>query len=76
MTSASSETLSSRWSIIVWLRSAWPASAPGVPLATIRWKCNDTPAGASAVISGSTVGLPGGTRNPSRARQPFVILFS
>src|SRR3954469_9458397 len=38
----------------------------------MRWKCTDTPVGASAIISGSTVGLPGGTMNPSRARHPII----
>src|ERR1700744_557004 len=39
----------------------------------MRVKCNDTPRGASSAISGSTVGLPGGTRNPIRVRHPFIV---
>src|SRR3984885_12137992 len=39
----------------------------------MRVKCSDTPDGASSIISGSSVGLPGGTRNPMRARQPFIL---
>jgi hypothetical protein len=43
--------------------------------ATMRWKCSETPGGANWVISVSTVGLPGGSRKPSLARQP-IMLFS
>ena len=42
-------------------------------LADRRLKWTETPAGASSVISGSTVGLPGGTRNPIRALQPVIV---
>src|SRR5438477_5971236 len=42
----------------------------------MRWKCTDTPSGANAIISGSTVGFPGGSRNPSRALQPIILLHS
>jgi hypothetical protein len=38
-------------------------------LATMRVKCTVTPGGASRIISGSTVGLPGGTRKPMRVRE-------
>jgi hypothetical protein len=38
----------------------------------MRWKCSETPLGANSIISVSTVGLPGGTRKPSRARQPIM----
>ena len=41
----------------------------GRPTATIREKCTDTPAGAMMIISGSTVGFPGGIRKP-KARHP------
>src|SRR5579872_4603571 len=75
LTNASISTLSSICASIIRLRSSWPSGAPGMPRATMRWKCTDTPSGASAIISVSTVGLPGGTRKPSRARQP-IILFS
>src|SRR3954466_13402968 len=43
-----------------------------MPRATMRWKCSETPSGASSIISVSTVGLPGGTRKPSLARQPII----
>src|SRR5260370_10804917 len=72
-TIARSATLSSSPSTIVRVRESWLSSAPGMPPpAAMRWKCNDTPEGASAIISASTVGLPGGTRNPSLARQPII----
>ena len=41
----------------------------------MRWKCTDTPSGANAIISGSTVGFPGGSRNPSRALQPIISIL-
>jgi hypothetical protein len=44
------------------------SGAPGLPQATIRWKCSDTPGGTIAIVSASTVGLPGGSRKPSLAR--------
>src|SRR5260370_65088 len=72
-TIAKSATLSSSPSTIVRVRDSWLSSAPGMPPpAAMRWKCNDTPEGASAIISASTVGLPGGTRNPSLALQPIM----
>src|SRR6185437_11477423 len=40
----------------------------------MRVKCRDTPGGVISAISGSTVGLPGGTINPIRVRHPFTIL--
>jgi hypothetical protein len=52
-----------------------PMMVPVAPRATIREKCTDTPGGAIAVISGSTVGLPGGMRKPRRARHPFMVAF-
>lgn len=57
---------------LVRLRSSWPVWVPAGPLADRRVKCTETPGGASCVISGSTVGLPGGTRNPIRARHPII----
>src|SRR5205823_5690931 len=71
-TIASSSTLLSRLSIIIWLRSLCPSSEPPTPRATMRWKCSETPVGANSIISVSTVGLPGGTRKPSLARQPII----
>jgi hypothetical protein len=47
----------------------------GRPPATIREKCTDTPGGAMAIISGSTVGFPGGIRKPRRARHPFMVVL-
>jgi hypothetical protein len=47
-----------------------------VPRAVIRWKCSETPSGAMAIISVSTVGFPGGTRNPSLALQPIIAWCS
>jgi hypothetical protein len=41
----------------------------------MRVKCNDTPGGVNWAISGSTVGLPGGTKNPIRVRHPIMVLF-
>jgi hypothetical protein len=35
-------------------------------------KMHDTPCGANCIISGSTVGFPGGTKKPSRARHPII----
>src|SRR5690348_2907371 len=55
------------------LRWSWPSSEPVVPCAVMRWKCTDTPSGATAIISGSTVGFPGGSRNPNRALQPIIV---
>src|SRR4051812_21728260 len=73
LTAASSFTPASRLSIIARVRWSWLSSAPGTPPPeSMRWKCSDTPSGASAIISGSTVGLPGGTMNPSRARHPII----
>src|SRR5262249_42952923 len=43
---------------------------------TMRWKCTETPSGAIAIISVSTVGFPGGTKKPSRARQPIIAPHS
>jgi hypothetical protein len=40
----------------------------------MRVKCTDTPAGVSAIISGSVVGFPGGTKKPRRARHPIMVL--
>src|ERR1051326_956784 len=59
----------SRLAICSRVRSSWPAWAPVEPLADRRVKWTETPCGVSSVISGSTVGLPGGTRKPMRARQ-------
>jgi hypothetical protein len=39
----------------------------------MRVKCTDTPGGVNAAISGSTVGLPGGNKNPIRVRHPFIV---
>ena len=64
------------FSTIERLRSLCPSSEPGVPCATMRWKCSETPSGANAIISGSTVGFPGGTKNPSLARQPIIAVRS
>src|SRR3954454_22158443 len=73
LTAASSGIPASRLSIIARVRRSWLSSAPGTPPpASMRWKCNDTPSGASAIISGSIVGLPGGTIKPSRARHPII----
>src|SRR3954453_3361318 len=73
LTAASSLTPASRLSIIARVRWSWLSSAPGTPPPeSMRWKCSDTPVGASAIISGSTVGLPGGTMKPSRARHPII----
>src|SRR5271169_6086926 len=71
-TSASISMLASMLSIIVRLRSLCPSGAPGVPRAIMRLKCKETPFGANIIISGSTVGLPGGTRKPSRALHPII----
>ena len=35
----------------------------------------ETPGGVIAINSGSTVGLPGGMRNPRRARHPFMTVL-
>src|SRR5262252_6447668 len=72
-TIASSSTLASMFSTIMRLRSSWPSSEPVAPRAVMRWKCTETPTGAKAIISASTVGFPGGTRNPSRALQPIIL---
>src|SRR5712692_3797660 len=66
-TMARSATFSARCAI--WLRflSSWPWCEPAAPCATMRVKCTDTSGGARAIISTSTVGLPGGTRKPMRA---------
>src|ERR1043166_5964719 len=72
LTMASSAALSPTCSTMVRLRSSWPTWLPVAPCATRREKCTLTPAGASAIISGSTVGFPGGTKNPSRARHPVM----
>ena len=64
------------FSTIERLRSLCPESEPGVPRATMRWKCSETPSGAIAIISASTVGFPGGTRKPSLARQPIIAVRS
>src|SRR5271169_4014281 len=74
-TGASSSMLLSILSIIVRVRSSWPSREPGAPCAAMRWKCTDTPSGANAIISGSTVGFPGGSRNPSRALQPIISML-
>src|SRR5437660_2841496 len=65
-TIARSATFSERCAIWLRLRSSWPWCEPAAPCATMRVKCTDTRAGASAIISTSTVGLPGGTRKPMR----------
>src|SRR5258706_13712415 len=65
-TIASSATFSARCAIWLRLRSSWPWCDPAAPCATMRVKCTDTRAGARAIISTSTVGLPGGTRKPMR----------
>src|SRR6202035_2713364 len=79
MTSGSTDTsrsmLPSILSIIVRVRSSWPSREPVAPRAVMRWKCTDTPSGANAIISGSTVGFPGGSRNPSRALQPIISML-
>src|SRR5438105_10777580 len=74
-TDASSSMLPSILSIIVRVRSSWPWREPGAPYAAMRWKCTDTPSGANAIISGSTVGFPGGSRKPSRALQPIMLFI-
>src|ERR1700719_5406380 len=74
-TDASNSMLPSILSIIVRVRSYWPSREPGAPYAAMRWKCTDTPSGANAIISPSTVGLPGGSRNPSRALQPIISML-
>src|SRR5215469_4064407 len=71
-TIASSSMLAPMLSTIMRLRSSWPSCEPAPPRAVMRWKCTDTPGGASATISPSTVGFPGGTRNPNRALQPII----
>src|SRR5271166_3244937 len=73
LTIASSSMLPSILSVIMRLRSSCPASEPVAPRAVMRWKCTDTPSGANAIISGSTVGFPGGSRKPSRALQPIIV---
>src|SRR5215467_3296333 len=75
-TIASSSTLAPMLSTIMRLRSFWPSCEPAPPRAVMRWKCTDTPGGASAIISVSTVGFPGGTRNPNRALQPIIVFPS
>src|SRR5665213_596239 len=72
-TIASSRTQAGMLSTWLRLRSSWPAWVPAGPSACMRVKCSDTPDGVSSAISGSTVGLPGGTRNPIRVRHPFMI---
>jgi hypothetical protein len=72
LTIASSSAAPSMLSIIERLRSVWPSSEPGVPPATMRWKWSETPWGAIAIISVSTVGFPGGSRKPSLALQPII----
>lgn len=42
------------------------------PLADSHVKRTETPGGTGSVISGSTVGLPGGTRNPIRALNRII----
>src|SRR5438067_686992 len=71
-TIARSAAVSPICSIWLRLRSSWPCNVPVGPCATMREKCTVTPAGAIAIISGSTVGLPGGTRKPSRARRSVI----
>jgi hypothetical protein len=46
---------------------------PATPRAVMRWKCSETPCGANAIISGSIVGFPGGSRNPNRPLQPIIF---
>src|SRR5438309_8546778 len=69
-TMARSATFSGRCAIWLRFRSSWPWCEPGMepeaPCATMRVKCTDTSGGARAIISTSTVGLPGGTRKPMR----------
>ena len=76
LTIASSSIPLSIFSTIERLRSLCPSSEPGVPCATIRWKCSETPSGAIAIISASTVGFPGGTKKPNLARQPIIAMRS
>src|SRR5215472_4549083 len=73
-TIASRAAVSSMCSIWLRLRSSCPWWVPVGPRATIRAKCTDTPGGVIAIISGSTVGLPGGMRKPSRVRHPFITI--
>src|SRR6267378_8067928 len=65
-TIASSATFSARCAIWLRFRSSWPWCDPAAPCATMRVKCTETCGGASAIISTSTVGFPGGTRKPMR----------
>src|SRR5258706_3854278 len=69
-TMASSATFSERCAIWLRLRSSWPWCEPAAPCATMRVKCTVTCGGLMAsdraIISTSTVGLPGGTRKPIR----------
>src|ERR1700733_14279563 len=71
-TIASRRVASSRLAIWLRLRSSWPEWVPAPPLADRRVKWTETPVGASSVISGSTVGLPGGARNPIRVLHPIM----
>src|SRR5688572_23591103 len=66
LTSFISATFSSRCAIWLRLRSSCPSCEPVLPCATILSKWTVTPGGARRNISGSTVGLPGGTRKPRR----------
>src|SRR6202048_681832 len=75
LTIASNSILPSIFSIIIRLRSSCPSSEPVAPRAVMRWKCTDTPSGAKAIISGSTVGFPGGSRKPNRALQPIISML-
>src|ERR1700733_14276196 len=75
-TSDSRPMVLSRLAICSRLRSSWPDRLPVTPDATMREKCNETPFGTSAIISGSRVGLPGGTRKPRRDLQPIMVICS
>src|ERR1700675_1540356 len=58
------------------VRSSSPSAPPGSRMSSVgskRAKWMDTPAGAIRYISGSTVGLPGGTSTPMRPRHPFMV---
>src|SRR5882672_899853 len=55
------------------MRSSIPSGSPALPTdggVSRRAKCRLTPAGAMPQSSGSTVGFPGGSSTPTRARQP------